>query len=147
MHIVLQRLPTACTMLIQKIPGVPWVVRFPLTRIYSQYFAGFQSCRGCKVFYYSLLKEREVALHQNTAVLHARHDVGIKMETDLKWNNIYLVVQHDCTSYSMLLWASLKDKNQRLPLFDSLKTNPCFILQDYQLNQTHFCKSGSYSGS
>lgn len=40
-----------------QIAGVPWVVCFPLTSLYSPHFAGFQSCSGCKVFYYRLLKE------------------------------------------------------------------------------------------
>lgn len=71
-----------------QIPGASRVVRFPLTSIYSQYFARFQSCRGRKVFYYSLLKEREGALHQKPAVLHAgmMSKVRIEKETDLKQN-------------------------------------------------------------
>lgn len=81
-----------------QIPGVSRVVRLPLTSIYSQYFAGFQSCRGCKVFYYNLLKGSEVALHQKTAVLHARHDVKGSRYRD---GNRFKVEQHlfGCTMW------------------------------------------------
>lgn len=80
-----------------QIPRVSWVVCSPLTSIYSQYFAGFQSCRGCKVFYYGLHKKREVVLLQKIAVFkRTRHWDGFKVEQHLfaftVWSQVAAIV-------------------------------------------------------